>query len=573
MAEALRKMQFSHSRVSTFEQCPAQFKYRYIEGLQTIHAPAADDPLIVGNALHTGIEKGEKAMLDWYFSQFPIIDDLQVNEAIKLSILLPKVQQFLATLDGPFRHEFEINRPDFKGYIDLIVGEDPVDIYDFKYSNQVDKYLESPQPHLYKFYLEREFRTDKPPRQKFKVNQIGFVFIPKVNIRQRKDETIFQFRRRLKTELDKQEIRVEYVDYDFQKVKAYWQSCSEIETATDFPKKPSRLCDWCEYQKFCLQGEDYMILPKNERRQVAVNTTPDMWLYGDSYSGKTVFVDQFDDNLMINTDGNVDHISSPVLRIKDEVIVEGRITKRKFAWQVFEEAVTELEKKQNDFKIVTLDLIEDLYEHCRLYMYDQMGIEHEQDAGYGKGWDMVRTRFLSTIKRLKNAGYQLIYISKLSVSEINERGGKITRYAPNIPDKVANVLAGTVDLTARVIADGENRYLSFKTSPYIFGGSRYDFGVDQIPLDKDVFIETLKNAKVKTSSVSRGSEEEKSKRGQPRKEESAVEDQATEQPQVESAENQQTPVNDDTPPWETAEPENDIQTEEQPTRARRQRRA
>ena len=34
-----------------------------------------------------------------------------------------------------------------------------------------------------------------------------------------------------------------------------------------------------------------------------------MWLYGDSYSGKTVFMDSFDDNLMINTDGNVDHIT------------------------------------------------------------------------------------------------------------------------------------------------------------------------------------------------------------------------------------------------------------------------
>lgn len=303
-----------------------------------------------------------------------------------------------------------------------------------------------------------------------------------------------------------------------------------------------------------------MILPKNERRQVTVNTTPDMWLYGDSYSGKTVFADQFDDNLMINTDGNVDHITSPVIRIKDEVIVEGRITKRKFAWELFEEVVTELEKKQNDFKVVTLDLVEDLYEHCRLYMYDQLGIEHEQDAGYGKGWDMVRTRFLSTIKRLKNAGYQLIYISKQSITEINERGGKITRYAPNIPDKVANVLAGTVDLTARVIADGENRYLSFKTSPYIFGGSRYNFGVDQIPLDKEVFIETLKKAKVKGLVNERGRKNQQEEQSEEQQENKQVNDE----------------VNTETPPWED-EPINEEQTseeqEERPARKRRSRTA
>ena len=577
----MSRTQYSHSRVSTYQQCPAQYKYRYIDGLKTVHNPAPDDALIVGNALHIGIEKDQKAMLDWYYNQFYIIDDQHVNEAIKLTALLPKVKQFLSTLDGPFRHEYEINRPDFKGFVDLIVSnpDGSVDVFDFKYSNNVDKYLESAQPHLYKFYLERE------PKHRFKVRRIGFVFIPKVNIRQRKDETLYQFRRRLIETLAGLDVDVRYVPYDFAKVKQFWKSCSEIEAATDFPKNPSRLCDWCEFKTYCLEGLDYMILPKNERRQVTVNTTPDMWLYGDSYSGKTVFADQFDDNLMINTDGNVDHISSPVLRIKDEVIVEGRITKRKFAWQVFEEVVTELEKKQNDFKIVTLDLIEDLYEHCRLYMYDQMGIEHEQDAGYGKGWDMVRTRFLSTIKRLKNAGYQLIYISKLSVSEINERGGKITRYMPNIPDKVANVLAGTVDLTARVIADGENRYLSFKTSPYIFGGSRYDFGVDQIPLDKDVFIETLKNAKVKTSSVTRGTEEEKSKRGRPRKEESSEEPTASEianEPPLVPPTDADVPPEDDTPPWEDvqtaqsnqpSDSQQQNQPNEQPTRTRRQRRA
>lgn len=45
------------------------------------------------------------------------------------------------------------------------------------------------------------------------------------------------------------------------------------------------------------------------------------------------------------------------------------------------------------------------------------------------------------------------------------------------------------------MADESERYLCFKTSPYIFGGSRYNFGgVDEIKLDKAVFIEILKKA-------------------------------------------------------------------------------
>jgi len=238
-----------------------------------------------------------------------------------------------------------------------------------------------------------------------------------------------------------------------------------------------------------------IILPKNERKEATINTTPDMWLYGDSYSGKTVFMDSFNDNLMLNTDGNVDHITSPVIRIKNEVIVDGRLTKTKLAWEVFKEVIEELEKKNNDFKTITVDLIEDLYEHCRLYMYEKNGWEHESDGAFGKGWDVIKTEFLSTMKRLKNAGYQVVYISKQVTSSITLKSGQeITTFKPNIPEKIANVLAGTVDLTARVIAEGERHYMSFKTSEVIFGGSRYNFGVQEIPLDYKTFIETMISA-------------------------------------------------------------------------------
>jgi len=288
-----------------------------------------------------------------------------------------------------------------------------------------------------------------------------------------------------------------------------------------------------------------MLLPKNERREVLINTTPDMWLYGDSYTGKTVFMDSFDNVLFLNTDGNVDHISSPVVRINDEVTQDGRITRRRLAWDMFLEAVTELEKRDNTFQTIIIDLVEDVFEHCRLYMYDKLSIEHEQDAGFGKGWDMVRTEFLSTMKRLKNCGYQLVFISKVVSKEITRKTGeKVTTFTPNVNDKVSNVLAGIVDLTARVVADGDDRYLSFKTSPYIFGGSRYNFGVDQIPLNRDEFWKILHAAQAGK----------------------------TVRPKREPVEKPTTPQVSDTTEPDTASSEVPEQTEaEQPRRARRSR--
>ncbi|WDC83306.1 ATP-binding protein [Caloramator sp. mosi_1] len=165
------------------------------------------------------------------------------------------------------------------------------------------------------------------------------------------------------------------------------------------------------------------------------------------------------------------------------------------AWEVFLDVITELERKDNTFERVCIDLIEDLYEHCRLYMYKKLGIDHEQDAGFGKGWDMVRTEFLSAIKRLKNLGYQVIYISKEINTEVTlKNGNKLTTIKPNINEKIANVLAGTVDLTVRAYMDDDERYLLLEKQENIFGGGRFNFKVPKVKLDKDEFLKALKEA-------------------------------------------------------------------------------
>ena len=59
-------MRFSHSRVSTFVQCPYKFKLRYLDGLETIQDPSADNALVIGKAMHMGIEEGIPAAVRWY---------------------------------------------------------------------------------------------------------------------------------------------------------------------------------------------------------------------------------------------------------------------------------------------------------------------------------------------------------------------------------------------------------------------------------------------------------------------------------------------------------------------------
>lgn len=243
-----------------------------------------------------------------------------------------------------------------------------------------------------------------------------------------------------------------------------------------------------------------MLLPKNERRNIEKVSKRTIWLYGAPFSGKTTFANKFPDVLMLNTDGNITFVDAPFIKIANEVKVEGRMTKTTLAWEIFKSAIEELEKKDNTFRTLVIDLLEDLYEHCRLYMYQQMGITHESDDSF-RAWDKVRTEFLSTIKRLMNLDYEnFILVSHEDTSkDITKKGGdKITAIKPNIQEKTANKVAGMVHIVARVIADGDVRTLSFKQNEVVFGGGRLTVTRNEIPLDIDefmaIFDEASKNA-------------------------------------------------------------------------------
>lgn len=477
---------------------------RYLDKIDTIASTEPDNPLIVGTALHTGIEKGVDAAIEEYFMSFPIIDEGHINEAIKLEYLIPKVKKLLP----PGEFEVKIQNDDFIGFIDLLapatVFERGVevpnmfDIYDFKYSNNVQHYKESKQLHLYKHFYEKTY----PGKH---IRNLFFVFVPKVNSKQKKTESLTEFRRRIVEELGQKEIKIVRIDYQSEKVTEWFQEIKTINETKVFEKNPSYLCRYCEYQNFCEKGDSFMLLPKNERRNIEKVEKRVIWIYGAPFSGKTTFANAFPDPLMLNTDGNIKFVDAPYIHIKDEVKVEGRMTKRTAAWEIFKDVVAELEKKGNTFKSIVVDLVEDLYEHCRVFMCGQMGITHESDDSF-KAWDKVRTEFLNTLKRLVNLDYEnIILVSHEDTSkDITKKGGdKITAIKPNLQEKVANKVAGMVDLVARIVADGDVRTFCFKSNEVIFGGGRLKVNAKDIPLDVNelfrVYDEANRNAVKKTT--------------------------------------------------------------------------
>lgn len=496
------KLIVSHSRIECFESCPYRYDLRYNRGIKTIPPDNADNALFLGIALHTGLEKDVQTAIHEYFMSYPIITDAHINEAIKLEYIVPKAKALLP--DG--QHEVKIEDDDFIGYIDLLTpsrteqklgGEHQVipnvyDLYDFKYSNNVSKYKESPQLHLYKYFWEK----NNPGKV---IRNLYFLFAPKVNIKQKKTEDLFQFRQRLQEELQQVEPQLVPIEYDPEKVIEWMFSVKHTMEAKEYPKNKSWLCTYCEYKNYCLEGVNYMNLPSTERRQVGQTTKRKIWIYGAAFSGKTTMLDDAPNPLNLNTDGNIQFVTMPYISIKDEVTVNGRMTNRKFAWEVFKDTIAELEKKKNDFKTIIIDLLEDTREMCRIYMYDSLGIQHESDSGYGKGWDIIKTEYLSTMRRFFNLDYEnLVVVSHEDVSkDITKKNGQtITRIAPNIQEAISNKIAGMVDIVARVVVeDDDSRTLNFKQNEVIFGGGRLK-GISKtsIPLSWDALMDVYDQA-------------------------------------------------------------------------------
>lgn len=482
---------FHFSTAECFENCPARWFFRYGERLETLESDDPANALKIGTALHRGVETDVETALHEYFMSYPVITDDHINEAIKLQHWIPRVKEVIP--DG--LHEMQMQSDWYEGTMDLLVpctkhdAELPhgqFDLYDFKYSNNQQHYMESRQLHVYKYFCEQI--TGR------RIRNLFFVFVPKVNIKQKKTESLEDFRKRIEQEMQELDVEVKQVEYDQQKVIDFMETCMKIQFAQDFPKCQSYLCEWCEYKEYCLKGNDFMILPKAERRQVGQTTKRKLWIYGGAFSGKTTFMDSAPMPLNLNTDGNIQFVTQQYLPIKDTY--EGR--QKVLAWDNFKKTIDELEKKDNGFKTIIVDLLEDTYESCRLYMYDKLGISHESDDSF-RAWDKVRTEFLSTIRKLMNLDYEnIVLIShEDTTKDITKKSGdKITAIKPNIADKVANKIAGMVDIVARVVVeDDDSRTLNFKSNEVIFGGGRLK-GITktQIPLDWEALCEVYDEA-------------------------------------------------------------------------------
>ena len=259
-------MQASHSRIDTYRNCPFQYYLKYVLKLKTVFDYRADNALVLGTAMHLGIDEGVEAAIKDYFSNYNTVSQAMIDEAVKMEVLIPKVQEALPK-GGIF--EEKIDDKDFVGFIDYLVqvpneqvtvkgktytpkSYKTYDLYDFKYSNNKSAYLKDEQLHLYKYFYEKNSRN--------KIRNLYYVFIPKIKVKDYNDPN---YREKLIEELNQATIDIVQVTYDINHIIKFLidtKHCIEDET---FEKGTN--CFFCDFKKYCnSNGEDTTELLKEE---------------------------------------------------------------------------------------------------------------------------------------------------------------------------------------------------------------------------------------------------------------------------------------------------------------------
>lgn len=239
---------YSHSKQECFFSCPKKFHYKFI---QKIKIPSDNVAFEKGDFLHKELEKflTDVDTPPWIDYEFKLITDKKEQDNLynlsreiiksdfytKIKNLLSSCDKFEVEKGFSFDEEWtplEYNYRNFIiGYIDLFIikGKNAIIIDHKSGKYKEEKYQDWEQVKLYCAYLFRE------------------------NIMLEKIKCFYSFiehDKRNSKEFTREEIDEFVVSYN--------EKLYKIEEETKFDKKCSKLCNWCDYKRMCLNEEEIL---------------------------------------------------------------------------------------------------------------------------------------------------------------------------------------------------------------------------------------------------------------------------------------------------------------------------
>jgi hypothetical protein len=211
-------------------------------------------------------------------------------------------------------------------------------------------------------------------------------------------------------------------------------------------------------------------------------------LYGSSKIGKSTFCSNFDNALFFATEPGLNCLSV----FKTEIS----------SWEGFLNDCKELALGKHNFKTVVIDTVDNLYKFCSDFMCKKLGISHESELGFGKGYSMVNSEFQRVLTRLSLLPIGLVMVSHSQEKEMDTRTGKVKKIVPTLTKGAREIVLGLVDLIlycdTEVIKDpdtgkpvGHRRVIRTKAHQYYDAGDRTGKLPDTIALDYNEFVKAF----------------------------------------------------------------------------------
>jgi len=209
-------------------------------------------------------------------------------------------------------------------------------------------------------------------------------------------------------------------------------------------------------------------------------------VYGQSKIGKSELCSHADGALFLATEAGLNHLETYQVPINtwDEMLV----------------ACREVADGKHSFKTIILDTVDNAYRLCSEAFCKKLGITHESDLGYGKGFSLVNGEFHRVLTRLSLLPYGLWLISHSEEREVETRTGKTTRIGPTLPGKARKIVLGLVDmvlycdLEVTAVPNGKpvvRRVMRTKPGPNYEAGDRTGRLPETIALNYQAFVEAF----------------------------------------------------------------------------------
>lgn len=246
---------YSHSKLSTFEQCPLKFRFRYVDKLTPDFEEFIEG--FLGSKVHETLE--------WIYQQ--------ISQGILLE-LDSIVHQYIKNWNKDFNHKIKIINQEFnseyyfnQGIIALInyflenapfkdntiatekrvlVNLDPQGKY--KVQGFIDRLVHNKETNIFEIHDYKTSNFLKTQEELDKDKQLALYSIAIKQLFQGVNDIhlIWHFLAFREKRISKR------TEEQFEKLRQeIIQLIDRIESTKNFPSKPSALCKWCEFKSYC----------------------------------------------------------------------------------------------------------------------------------------------------------------------------------------------------------------------------------------------------------------------------------------------------------------------------------